>query len=139
MSFGFWGAIGLNVARLFGRSAFHLADSFFHFLAGLERDHKLLRDKDLVARPRVAGLACGTAFDLENAKISELDAVILDQRFDDGVEGLLDDLLRLELGEADLLGNGFDDLFFGHGGVPYETGQMDEGRRSQAMPLMSQV
>jgi hypothetical protein len=65
--------------------------------------------------------------------------MIFDQRFDDRVEGLLDDFFRLQLGEPDLFGDGFNDLFLGHGGVPYETGQMDEGRRSQATPLMSQV
>jgi hypothetical protein len=51
----------------------------------------------------------------------------------------LDDFFRLQLGEPDLFGDSLNDLFFGHGGVPYETGQMDEGRRSQAMPLMPQV
>ena len=35
----------------------HLSNQFFHFLARLERHHVLRRDVDLVAGPRVAGLA----------------------------------------------------------------------------------
>lgn len=139
MTFGVWGAVGLGVAGLFGGLTLHFADAFLHLFARLECDHKLLRHKDFIARPRVAGLACGPSFDLENAEISEFDAMILDERLNDCVERLLDDFLGLELREPNLLGDGFNNLFLGHDGVPYETGQMDEVAVRAAASLMPQV
>lgn len=139
MGFDFWGAVGLGVSGLFSGPAFHFPDSFFHLLTWFECDHKLLRDKDFVPRPRVAGLASSPPLDLKNPEISELDAVVFDQCLDDGIEGFLDDFLGLELGEPNLFRDGFNDLFLGHDGVPYETGQIDEDTGFQALPLMSQV
>lgn len=80
-----------------GGATLHFADSLFHLFARLERDDELLWYKHFVARPRVASFACSPAFYFENAEISQLDAVVLDQCFDDGVEGLLDNFLSLEL------------------------------------------
>ena len=40
--------------------------------------------------------------------------LLLLQRFDDGVEGLLDDLFRLELSQPNLVRYGLDYLFLGH-------------------------
>ena len=97
---------------------FQLVDPFFHFLARLERHHKLFWDKDFLTRARVASLACGPSFDLEHAEVPQLDPLLFDQRFDDGIEGLLDDLLRLQLRETDLLGNGLNNLFLGHDESP---------------------
>ena len=131
--------VGLGVTGLFGRPSLHFADSLLHLLARLESDHKLLWDKDFVAGPRVASLACGPSFDLENAEISQFDAVILDERFNDGVKRLLNDFLRLELGEPNFLGDGFDNLFLGHVELPYETGPMDEAALNEAALFMSQV
>src|SRR5262249_32968418 len=54
-------------------------------------------------------------------EVSQLDAVVFDQGLDDGIERLLDDLLRLELRQPDLLGDGFDNLFLGHVGIPSES------------------
>ncbi len=139
MTFGVWGAVGLGVASLFGGSTLHFADPLLHLFARFERDHKLLRHKDFVTRTRVAGLACGPSFDLENTEIPELDAMVLDQRLHDGVERLLDNFLGLELRKSNLLGDGFNNLFLGHDEVPYETGQMDEAAAKAAMSLMPQV
>jgi hypothetical protein len=114
LGFAFWRAVGLRVTGLGGGSAFHLADPFFHLFAGLERDHELLWYKDFIARPGIASLACGPAFYLENTEVPQLNAVVFNQRFDDRIEGLLDDFLRLKLCQTDLLGDGFDNLFLGH-------------------------
>src|SRR4051812_34538579 len=105
----------------FGCSALHFADSLFHLFARLERDDELLWYEHFVAGARVASLACGPAFYFKNAEISQLDAMVLDQRFDDRIERLLDDFLGLELRQADLLGDGFDNLFLGHVGIPSES------------------
>jgi hypothetical protein len=80
-----------------GRSTLHFADPLFHFFARLECDDELLWDEHFVARPRVASFACGSAFYFENTEISQLNAVVLDQGFDDRIERLLDDFLGLEL------------------------------------------
>ena len=109
----------------FGCSALHFADPFFHLFARLERDDELLWHKHFIARSGVASLACGPAFYLENAEISQLDAVVLDQRFDDRVERLLDDFLGLELRQPNLLGDGFDNLFLGHVGIPSESSPLE--------------
>src|SRR5262245_4393494 len=119
MASGIGRAVGRRqVAGGFCRSALHFADPFFHLLAWLERDDKLLWYKHFVASPGVASLACSPAFYLENAEITQLDAMVLNQGFDDRIERLLDDFLGLELRETDLLGDGFDNLFLGHVGVP---------------------
>ena len=108
-----------------GCSALHFADPFFHFLAWLERNDELLWYKHFVAGSGVASLASSPAFYLENAKISQLDAVVFDQRFDDCIERLLDDFLGLELRQPDLLGDSFDNLFLGHVGIPSESSPLE--------------
>ena len=76
----------------------------------------------LVAGPRVPRLARGPPLDLEDAEIPQLDPPLGDQRLDDRVERPLDDVLGLELRQADLLGDLLDDLFLGHdGGLPRGT------------------
>ena len=85
---------------------FQLPDPFFHLLAGLERDHVFLGHEHLVAGAGVAGLAGGPPLHLEDAEIAKLDAALRHQGLDDGVEGLLHDFLRLQLGQPDFLGNG---------------------------------
>ena len=108
-----------------GRSTLHFADPLFHLFARLERDDELLWYKHFIARPRVASLACGPAFYFENAEISQLDAMVLDQRFDYGIERLLDDFLGLELRQPDLLGDGLYDLFLGHVGIPTDSSPLE--------------
>ncbi len=65
----------------------------------------------------IAGFACRAFLDFEDAKIAELDTTFVNQRFDDGVECLLDNFLRLELRKPNLVGDGFDDFFLGHDAV----------------------
>src|SRR6267142_3046757 len=123
----------------FGRSTLHFADPFFHLFARLERDDKLLGYKHFVAGSGVSSLACGPAFYFENAKISQLDAVVLDQCFDDRIEGLLDDFLGLELRQPDLFGDGFDNLFLGHVGIPSESSPLERKHTELRAWLMPQV
>jgi hypothetical protein len=114
MTFARCGTISLNITGLLGGPALHFADPFFHLFAWFERDHELLWYKDFIAGPGISGFACSPAFHLKYTEIPQLDAMILDERFYDGIERLLNDFLRLELGEPDLFGDGFDNLFFGH-------------------------
>ena len=104
---------GLLASGLVG-APLKLADPFFHLFARLECDHELLWDEDFITRSRVASLASSPSFDLKNAKISEFDAVVFHQGLDDGIKGLLDDFLGLELSQPNLLGDGLNDLFLGH-------------------------
>ncbi len=108
--------------RFGGGLAFQLADPFFHLLARLERYDELLGNVHLLARPRVARLAGSPLLDLKDPEVPQLDAAVLYERLNDGVERLLDDLLRLELRQTDLLGDRFDDLFLGHQTPPREKG-----------------
>jgi len=55
--------------------------------------------------------------------------LVFDQRIDDGVERLLDDLLRLQLRHPDFFRNRFDDLFFGHVGLSSGLVASDPERR----------
>ncbi len=101
-------------------SSFKLADAFFHLFAGLKCYNELLWHKDFFACTRIAGLTCSPLFDLENAEITQLDPLILDQCVDDCVERFLDDFLGLELSKPNLLGDGLYDFFFRHDEVPYQ-------------------
>jgi hypothetical protein len=83
------------LASGFVGTALELADPFFHFLTRLERHHKLLWHKDFLARAGVSGLTCGAAFDFKDAKVSQLDAVVFNERLDDRIKGLLNDLFGL--------------------------------------------
>lgn len=89
----FRGGIGL---------AFQFMDPLFHFLTRLERHHKLFWDKDFLTCAGITCLSSGSSFDLEDAEIAELNPLFIHQRFDNCVERLLDDFLRLQLRETDL-------------------------------------
>ena len=106
--------IGRKADSLGCQTLFELTDLFFHLLAWLEGYDEFLRYIHALTGPGITRLSGGTGFDLKYAKIAELDPPFLDQSLDDGVERLLDDLLRLELRHADLFRNRFDDLFLGH-------------------------
>ena len=86
-----------------GRLAFKLFDSFFHLLARLEGDHVFFGHEHFVAGSGVARLAGGTPLHFKHAKISQLNPPLCHQRLDNRVEGLLHDLLRLELRQTDFL------------------------------------
>ena len=96
------------------RAAFQFAYAFFHFLARLERDHKLLGNVDTLTRTGVTSLSRGPLLHLEDPKISQFDSPLIDECLDDGVECLLDNLLCLELGQPNFFRNRLDDLFLGH-------------------------
>jgi hypothetical protein len=95
-------------------TSFELPHSCFHLLARLEGYDEFLRYGNLFTRARITSFASCTPLHFEHSEIAELDAVIFDQRFDNGVERLLDDLLRLELCQPNLVRDGLYDLFFGH-------------------------
>ncbi len=126
-----------------GCLAFEFPDPFFHFLARFERDDEFLGHVDLLAGPRVACFSSRPPLDLEDPEVSQFDSSIFDQRLDDGIERLLDDLLGLELSQTNLFGYRFDDLFFGHGGTSPHRGHlrrfMAAGKRAGRQPRMLQV
>ncbi len=101
-----------------GGSLFQQSNFFFHLLAGFESHDKLFRDIDLVTRTRVPSLSRGTLFDFKHTEVSEFDSTIFNQCLDNRIERLLDDLFCLELSQANLFGNCFDDFFFGHVWIP---------------------
>jgi hypothetical protein len=129
----------LYVSGLFGSSAFHFPDAFLHLLTGLESDYELLWHKDFIAGSGVACLAGCPPLDLKYAEIPQLNSMVFHQSLDDGIERLLDDLFRLELGEPDLLGDRFNNLFFCHLQFPYENGHECESPTPVAALLMPQV
>ena len=104
-----------------GGAAFQFADPLFHFFARLESHHKLLWDKNLLARTWVPSFTRGPLFDLKNAKVPQFDAFIFHECVDDRIESLLNDLFGLELRQTNLLRNGLYDFFLRHDEVPYRT------------------
>jgi hypothetical protein len=136
---GFSRAVGLKKSCLLGRSAFHLSNALFHLLAGFEGNHELLWYKDFIASSWIAGLPGCPPFYFEHPEISQFDPMVLDQRLNDCVKRLLDDLFRLKLGEPNLFGDGFNDLFLGHLRVPFENGHNCESPTPVAAFLMTQV
>jgi hypothetical protein len=99
-------------------AALELADSFLHLFARFEGDHKLFGDKDFFAGARVTRLAGSSSLHFEDAEIPQLNAMIFNQRLDDGVERFLDDFFGLQLREANLFGDGLHDFFLGHDEFP---------------------
>lgn len=106
---------GLGFRRSPCCSFFHLPYLFFHFLARLECHNKLLWNKNFVASSWVASLSSRSFLDFEHSKIPQFNSTVFDERFDDGIKRLLNDLLCLELCEPNRLGNIFYDFFLGHG------------------------
>ncbi len=80
---------------------FQFMDSLFHLLARLEHDYVFFWHEHLVARAGIACLASSTTLHLEHAEVTQLDPMLRYQRLDDGVERLLHDFLRLQLGQPD--------------------------------------
>jgi hypothetical protein len=109
-----WFALGLVHER-------HLADTLFHFLAGLERYNVLGLHGDRFVGSRVACPPGFTAFDLEDPKVPKFDPSFAEQGLDDGVKCPLDDFLGLELSQLSTFSNLFDDFFLGHVSGPRRT------------------
>jgi hypothetical protein len=90
-------------------------DAFLHLFARLERNYFLGFDIHAFAGARISRLAGLAHFDFENTEVSKLNPSHLDERIDNGIEGLLNDVLGLKLGQPDPFGYLLDDLFLGHG------------------------
>src|SRR4051812_15144404 len=107
-------ASSLRSGRSGGGLPLQFPDPFFHLFARLECNDKLLGDIDLRPCPWIPGLPCRSLFNLEDPKVSQLDAAFFYQCLDDSVERFLDNLLGLELGQPDLVRDSLNDLFLGH-------------------------
>ena len=99
-------------------------DTFFHLLAGLEGDDVFGLDVDPFSGPWIASLAWLAFLHLENAEVSQFDPALFQERVDNGVEGLLDNLFGFQLRQAELFGYLLDDLFLGHRSVLPTEDQM---------------
>ena len=91
-----------------------LTDSFFHLLTRLKGYDKLFRNIDAFSRAGIARFPCGSLLDLEHAEVPQLNAVLFNERFDDGFEGLLHDFFGLELGHPNRVRNRFNNVFLRH-------------------------
>src|SRR5580704_8208836 len=114
---GFWrwgGICGCASGGVGCGGFFQLADTFFHFLAGFERNHPFLRDIHPFAGSRISRLAGRSFLDLKDSEVPKFDPMIGDERLDNGLERLLNDLFGLELRQTNLFRNRFHDFFFGH-------------------------
>jgi len=69
-----------------------------------------------------------TALDLEDTEVPQLDPTFGNEGLDDRVEGALDDVLGLELGQPEVLGNPLGDLFLRHLANPPGEKQVHAGR-----------
>ena len=85
------------------RHVLHAPHAFFHFLAGFEGDDVLRRHVDFIAGPWIARFAGFALFNFEHTEIPQFDPAHFEEGIDDGVEGLLDYVLGLELGQSDPL------------------------------------
>src|SRR5262249_42221656 len=100
-----WGTAGLPHLGWPLCNLGHSANLFFHFLARLEGHDVLRFDFDLGTSPGIPGLSRLASFDLENAKISQFDSAVLNQRFDDSIKRPLNDFFSLQLGEIGPVGD----------------------------------
>lgn len=91
-----------------------MPNSFFHFLTRFESHDVFFRDFHRITGSGVSGLAGRSFLDFKDTKISQLDSGLPNESVDDGIESFLNDLFGLQLGKVEFLGDGFDDLFFGH-------------------------
>src|SRR5437868_5231259 len=97
-----WG--GRCSAGCIGGFLFELPDSFLHLLARFERNYPFLSDIHSLAGARVACFSRGPLFHFEHSKVPKLDAVVGDQRLDDRVKRLLNNLFGLQLSQTNLVG-----------------------------------
>jgi hypothetical protein len=81
----------------------HTADPFFHLPAWLEGHDVPGGGDERLAGAGVARLMRSTALDLEDAEVPQLDPTFGNEGLDDRVEGALDDVLGLELGQSEVL------------------------------------
>ena len=91
---------------------------FLHHLPWLEDDVAFLGHHDRLTRPWVAGFPGLMLLHFKDAKVAKLDAAFCGHRAHDGIKDVLDDLLDLDLCQADLLRNRPDDGSLGHELIP---------------------
>jgi hypothetical protein len=106
--------------RLFQRCfggiwAIELPNAHFHFLAWLERHNAFCLYRNLLSGSGVPGFSGFPFFDLKHAEITQFDPPFPHQHIDQGIKRALHQFPRAKLRKIDLLGNGPDDIFFGHG------------------------
>jgi hypothetical protein len=68
-------------------------------------------------RARIAGSPSFPPPHLEDTEVTKFDSAIPSERVHDGVEQIVNDLARLDLCKAKLLGNHSDDVFSGHDAI----------------------
>jgi len=95
-----------------------LCHPLLHHLPWLEDDRVSFGHHDRLAGTWVAGFPGLMLLNLEHTEIPQFDAAFCGHRAHNGIEDLLDDLLDLDLCQADLLGNRADDDFLGHELIP---------------------
>ena len=99
---------------LFRFLLFEQSNPLLHLFAGFKRYDVFFRDIDPFARPRIAGLSSRPLLHFEHAEVPKLNPMFAHKCVDDRVESLLDDLLRLQLGHPNLLGDRLHNIFFRH-------------------------
>src|SRR5262249_32009497 len=107
------GGISRVVSRRTGAGAG--VHALAQLLADLEEGKPLRRDVDRRAGARIAALVALVLANGEAAEASDLDAIALLQGVDHRIEDAVDNLLRLALGELDLVGDELDELGLRHG------------------------
>lgn len=86
-----------------------------HFLAGLEKRHALLVDRDVFSRARIAARARRTMFDRERPKTTQFDPIAPRKRGDNLVENRVHDVLHIPLIEVRVvLGDALNEFGFDH-------------------------
>ncbi len=90
---------------------------------GLNPTPQAFANHDLLAGPWIAALRAFPFLYLEDVEITEFDVAFFYRDVDDGVQGLLDDLLRFKLREVEFVGDAADDIFLGHGGTKSGCGR----------------
>ena len=111
-----WRRIGSGMGfspRQIGRGQFQ--DVFAHVLARLELDNGAFRNWHVGAGiVRIAANTRFSDFDLEDAKITQLDLFATCNSFSDVVKGCLNDIEDLLLHQPGLIADADDEVSFGH-------------------------
>jgi hypothetical protein len=94
---------------------------FLHRPSRGEYNGNFLGHDYLFSGTRIAGLASFPPPHLEDAEVAKFNPTFLNERIDDGVEQILNDLTGLDLCIAKLLRNPSDDGFLGHNSFPPAT------------------
>src|SRR5262249_46750298 len=97
-----------------GLTGARLVHALLELLADLEERQALGRDRDSLARARIAPLVGFVGANLEGAKSADFDALARAQRLLHRIEHDGDDRFRLALAELEPSGKNFDQIRFRH-------------------------